>query len=415
MPDDTVQDLLANPDFQKLSPAAQTIVISKRFPEFSKLSPDAQKIVLSKSAPKVEAPPPQAPGVAPTGDTLNDIFSATHELAPLPSEASAAGNLPMIGAMAATGGLGPEAGALVRLAAGVGGAGAGSVGKQVLQGRTPSVGETALDATVQGAVPEVAGSTLSAVGNKLAPAASQSLARILRLPAKAFMFNREPAQEVLERGLASGSLETTRNAIGEASKQVTSQLETTLKNTNGTVDIFGPASDISKSLPSPAVANRFEQVILDAADKLGLKNLDRLTPLETNQLKQEVAKQARFVEGDMRPSVANAARQFGGKLKDSLVGLNADVAPLLESSANLTEASKGADFAVRSEKRGLTKGLISGFEVNKPGSYLRPITDRPSGAQTMFRVAQTLKNAGVGISTALRIALGMTYPQGTEE
>src|SRR5256885_17242126 len=45
------QALLADPEFQKLSPEAQHIVIGKRFPEYASLSPEAQKIVLSKAAP----------------------------------------------------------------------------------------------------------------------------------------------------------------------------------------------------------------------------------------------------------------------------------------------------------------------------------------------------------------------------
>lgn len=363
--------------------------------------------VIQKQFPKKE---PSAPGVTPTQDPLADMFSATHNLAPLGSEEQAAGNIPMLTAMAASGVAGPEAGLITRLLTSVAGAGTGSVAKQALQNRPITAGETALDATLQGALPEVAGGTITGIANRLTPVASQSLARILRLPAKAFMFGREPAQEVLERGLASGSLKETASSISQASKEVTSQLNDVLKNTNGTVDVFGPASEVSKSLPNPSVSNRFEQLVLDAADKLGLKNLDRLSPAEANSLKQEVAKQARFVEGDLRPSVANAAKQFGGKLKDSIVGLNPDVAPLLESSANLTEASKGADFAVRSEKRGLSKGLLGGVEINKPGTYARILTDTPTGAQTLFRLANSLKDHTT-ISNALRVAFSMLYPE----
>src|SRR5258708_766660 len=57
---DSPQDLLSNPEFQKLSPEAQHIVIGKKFPEYANLSPEAQKIVLSKAQPQAKplfAPP----------------------------------------------------------------------------------------------------------------------------------------------------------------------------------------------------------------------------------------------------------------------------------------------------------------------------------------------------------------------
>lgn len=95
---------------------------------------------------------PQAPGVAPTKDTLADMFSATHNLAPMGTEKEAAGNLPMLAATAASSAAGPEAGVLVRILLGMFGAGAASPIKQKLQGKEITGGETAFD-TATGAVP----------------------------------------------------------------------------------------------------------------------------------------------------------------------------------------------------------------------------------------------------------------------
>src|SRR5438046_6562309 len=96
------------------------------------------------------------------------------------------------------------------------------------------------------------------LGEKFSPMASQSLARILRLGPKAFQFGREPAEEVLTRGLATGNLKEMVGNIGEASKQVTSELNSALKNAPGTVDVFNAATEASKSIPNPAAASRFE-------------------------------------------------------------------------------------------------------------------------------------------------------------
>src|SRR6266550_7284021 len=68
--------------------------------------------------------------------------------------------------------------------------------------------------TALGAGAELGGAGAKYVGEKLAPLASQSLARILRLSPKAFQFGREPAEEVLTRGLATGSLKEMVGGIG---------------------------------------------------------------------------------------------------------------------------------------------------------------------------------------------------------
>ncbi len=239
--------------------------------------------------------------------------------------------------------------------------------------------------------------------------ASQSLARILRLGPKAFQFGREPAEEVLTRGLATGNLKEMVGNIGEASKQVTSELNTVLKKAPGTVDVFQAATDASKSIPNPAAVNRFEQTVLDAADKLGLKNLDKLTNVEANELKQEVARQARFVEGDLKPSVASASKIFGGKVKDSLIGNAPEAKDLLESSANLTEASKAGEHAVRMEKAGRTESGLSAVDIKKPSTYARLATDTITGAKTLFNVANMLKDH-TSMANALRLAFQIIYP-----
>src|SRR6266550_60989 len=172
--------------------------------------------------------------------------------------------------------------------------------------QSPTVGSVAGESALY-AAPQPVSEGGAWLGEKFSPMASQSLARILRLGPKAFQFGREPAEEVLTRGLATGNLKEMVGNIGEASKQVTSELNTVLKKAPGTVDVFQAATDASKSIPNPAAVNRFEQTVLDAADKLGLKNLDKLTNVEANELKQEVARQARFVEGDLKPSVASAS------------------------------------------------------------------------------------------------------------
>jgi hypothetical protein len=219
----------------------------------------------------------------------------------------------------------------------------------------------------------------------------------------------------LERGLSSGSLTKTAESIREASKQVTSDLKDVLHNAQGTVNVENHAIDIANQLPGKA-GNRFLQVVDDAAEKLGFRNnqLSSLSAEQANALKQEVAKQAKYVEGDLRPSVATAGKMFGGRLKDELVKIAPEAKDLLESSANLTEASKGADYAVRAEKAGQSKGLLGGVQVNKPATYARAVTDSPTGAQSLFNVAQALKDH-TSVANALRVAFSLIYPGSTRE
>lgn len=411
---DTPQDLLGDPEFQKLSPEAQHIVISKKFPEYAKLSPEAQKIVLSKSASQGTAatsdnpltpeqmkmvkqmPPSRVGSVMRTGSgSEEDIKSALHQI-------------PLAG-----GALGGAVGGMPGAALG---GGAGEALAQLIDtARTGKPAESpvtdiATQGTLQGVL-EGGGQAASWAGGKLAPIASQSLARILKLSPKAFQFGREPAQEVLERGLASGSLKETAASIGEASKQVTSQLNGVLKSSPGTVNIENASLDIANSLPGNA-GNRFLKVVDDAAAKLGYRSnqLSSLTNAEANALKQEVARQARFVEGDLKPSIANASKTFGGRIKDGIIKNVPEAGDLLESSANLTEASKGADYAVRAEKAGKGEGGISAMDIKKPSTYLRFATDTITGTKLLFKMAQGLKDSGIPISQALRTAFSVIYP-----
>lgn len=425
------QDLLNDPEFQKLSPEAQHIVIGKKFPEYAKLSPEAQKIVLSSTkvqnvpegttpenmaavaeANKTNSPypltsPAALPGVAPS---LEPNISGSRALTP--EEQSQESDvfkkgMPMLAAnVASEGSASLPLLARMAVAGGAGGLTSAAVGGDK--------GDIAANTAI-GAGAEVPGAAAKFVGEKVTPMASQSLARILRLSPKAFQFGREPAQEVLERGLASGSLKETASSIGEASKQVTSELNDMLKKSSGTVDAFAAGTEASKSIPNTAAANRFEQLVLDAADKLGLKNLGKLSNADSNALKQEVARQARFVEGDTRPSVASAAKVFGGKIKDGIISNVPAAEDLLQSSANLTEASKGADYAVRAEKAGQSKGLLGGVQINKPATYARAFTDTVTGAKTIFKIANSLKESGVPLSQILRTAFQIVYPQSEEQ
>lgn len=428
---DTPQDLLGDPEFQKLSPEAQHIVIGKKFPEYAKLSPEAQKIVLSstkiQTAPEGTTPenmaavteankanspypltsPAALPGVAPS---LEPNISGSRALTP---EEQAQENdvfkkgMPMLAAnVASEGAASLPLLARMAVAGGTGGLTSAAVGGDK--------GDIATNTAI-GAGAEVPGAAAKFIGEKLTPMASQSLARILKLSPKAFQFGREPAQEVLERGLASGSLKETASSIGEASKQVTSELNDMLKKSSGTVDAFAAGTEASKSIPNTAAANRFEQLVLDAADKLGLKNLGKLSNADANALKQEVARQARFVEGDLRPSVAGAAKAFGGKIKDGIISNVPAAEDLLQSSANLTEASKGADYAVRAEKAGQGRSGLSAVDIKKPATYPRLATDTIKGTSLLFKAANGLRDSGVPISQALRMAFGLVYPNTSEE
>jgi hypothetical protein len=397
---DSPQDLLSNPEFQKLSPEAQHIVISTKFPEYAKLSPEAQKIVLSKAAPADSAATPAekeyrpsffagVSGAPPTMAEMDPQQIAAYDErerqkivkgAPIVASAASAG-MPMLARMGVTG----SAAGLSSLLTG---------------GSTEEAGANIRNNAV---LPELGGSALAKTGQFLGKAASHSLARILRLTPKSFQFGREPAQEVLESGLATGSLAGMAKSIEQASKETTADLNSALQSTRGTVNAENHAIDIANSLPG-AMGNRFLKVVDDAAAKLGFRSnqLSNLTAGEANALKMEVARQARFVEGEARQSVASAGKAFGGKVKDSLVGLNPDVKDLLDTSANLTEASKGANFAIRAEKAGQGKSGLAGFDAKKPVTYARPVTDTTVGTQTLFKVAQALKDT-VGTSNALRM------------
>lgn len=276
----------------------------------------------------------------------------------------------------------------------------------------PSVGGVATEAALKYGLPQGIGEGADYLAAKMGPVAQHALARILKLTPKSFQFGREPAQEVLEQGLAKGTVPEMAKSIETASKQVTSQLKDALTSTKGAVNAQGIKLDLAADLPE-AAAKRFMQVVNDAAEKIGAKDLSNMTAVQANELKQEVARQAKFVEGDMRLSVGNVSKVFGGKIKDSLIGLNPDVKDLLESSANLTEASKGANLAVRSEQAGRGSGFTSGVTVNKPSTYGRAF-DTPNRASTLFRIANMLKDSGAPLSSVLRTAFGLAYPGGEE-
>jgi len=274
-----------------------------------------------------------------------------------------------------------------------------------------AIGGNVPESALMGAGGELGSAGLSKVGELGSSLASKSLARILRLTPKSVAFGREPAEEVLREGIAGGSLEKLVPKIGEASKQVTAQLNDVLKNAPGTVNIENASLDVANSLPG-AMGNRFLKVVDDAAMKLGFRSnqLSSLSNAEANALKQEVARQARFVEGDARASVANAAKVFGGRIKDSLIRNAPEAEPLLQSSANLTEASKAGDYALRAEKVGQGKSGLSSFDVKRPSTYLRPLTDTVTGAKLLFKAAQALQESGVSASDALRSAFYLIYP-----
>lgn len=398
---DSPQDLLGNPEFQKLSPEAQHIVISTKFPEYAKLSPEAQKIVLSKAAPenthgvtpdpRVEAMP--APSKIP--GNLRGHPEEGYQPQDINSSATTAGGM-------AGGLIGGIPGAA---AGGTAGAALGQVLHPTGEGPVGIAGEGALQGIFEGA-----GKVISPLGSKLSDVASQSLARILRLSPKAFQFGREPAQEVLEQGIAGNSLPKLVENIGLASKQTTAELKNALGAAKGTINAENLSLDVANSLPGNA-GNRFLKVVDDAAAKLGFRSnqISNLSPLQVNELKQEIARQGKFVEGDMRASVGNAIKQFGGRAKDEIVKLAPDAGPLLETSANLTEASKAGDYAIRMEKAGKSKGALSDVELNRPSTYPRALTDTTLGSKTLFRVADALKSS-VGVANALRVAFHLVYP-----
>lgn len=304
--------------------------------------------------------------------------------------------------------------------AGLGGAAGESAAELIRMAATGKPAESpvtdiATQGTLQGLL-EGSGKAISWAGGKLAPVASQALARILRLNPKAYQFGREPAEEVLREGIKGGSLKTLVENIGQASKETTSKLNDMLKAAPGTVNIENASLDVANSLPGEA-GNRFLKIVDDAATKLGYRSnqLSSLSNAESNALKQEVARQARFVEGDLRPSMANAVKVFGGKIKDGIIKNVPDAEGLLQSSANLTEASKAGDYAVRAEKAGQSRSGLSAVDIKKPSTYLHPITDTVTGAKTLFRFADALKDSGVPISLALRTAFNIVYPGSSNE
>src|SRR5206468_2527775 len=142
-----------------------------------------------------------------------------------------------------------------------------------------------------------------------------------------------PAAEVLEQGIAGNSLPKLVENIGVASKETTAQLNTLLKGTEGAVNAENIAIDVANSLPGTA-GNRFLKVVDDAADKLGLRSnqLSNLSAADMNALKQEIARQGRFVENDLKQSVGSAIKAFGGRAKDEIIKLNPDTESLLQTS-----------------------------------------------------------------------------------
>src|SRR5204863_5903364 len=112
---------------------------------------------------------------------------------------------------------------------------------------------------------------------------------------------------------------------------------------------------------------------------------------------------------DLRPSVASASKIFGGKVKDSLVANVPEAEHLLDSSANLTEASKAGDYAVRAEKAGKTSSGLSAVDIKKPSTYPRLATDTITGARTLFNMANMLKDH-TSMANALRLAFQIVYP-----
>lgn len=319
-----------------------------------------------------------------------------------------------IGSVAAPAAI-PAVSGLTGVALRTGLATAGAVPGVAAGQQNPSPGSVTEEAALKYGLPHGAGETVGYLTDKLAPLAQHALARVLRLTPKAFEFGREPVHEVLEQGLAKGTVPEMAKSIEAASKQTTSQLNEALEGTKGTVNAENHAIDVSNTLPG-TMGNRFLKVVDDAMEKLKLRSnqLSSLTPAQTNELKQEVARQAKFVEGDAKASVASAGKMFGGKLKDDLIALNPNVKDLLETSANLTEASKGANLAVRAEKAGRGSGITGGVTLNKPSTYGRAI-DTPTRASTVFRIANMLKDSGVPISAVLRTAFGLAYPTTGEE
>lgn len=401
------QALLADPDFRKLSPEAQHIVMGKKFPAYTKLSPEGQRVVLDFSKAQPLGSNAEAPLFAPPGDTGRIVMPVAGGVG-IPMDLGSPeaaktfrkenANVGPMAAASLTGGMSEGLPLLAR--AGLGAAAAGGVAAGT--GSEHPI----IDALTQGAGPELGGAAIEG----LSSVASKALARLLRLSPKAFQFGKEPAKEVLEQGISGLSLPKLVENIGTASKQTTAQLNDVLKASKGTVNAENIALDIDKNLPSN-VSNRFLKVVDDALGTLQLRSnqLSNLNAAQANALKQELARQGKFVEGDMRASVGSAIKQFGGKLKDNIIQIAPDAEDLLHTSANLTEASKGGDYALRMEKAGRGNGPLADINPLKVSTYPRILTDSTFGVKTMFKIANTLKDT-VGTANALRIAFKLAFP-----
>lgn len=428
MADDQITQMVNDPDFGKLSPTEQRKALAAHDPAFGKASDEViSQFVSAHHSQGLQLPDVNAQAKAygtrmlgaeadqpttqstPYGLVVNEPISPESKaLKRTAEQGTLIDQAPMLAATAASGGT-AEMGVLARLGASAMAAG----GTKAATGGTQD--DVAESVALNSIIPELGGQAVTSTAKAAANASGPALARVLRLTPKSVQFGREPAQEVLERGLAKGSLPEIKASIENASKQVTSDLNAALKGTKGTVNAENLSLDVANQMGGTA-GNRFLKIVDDAADKLGLRTnqLSNLSAADANALKQEVARQAKFVEGDMRPSIANGGKIFGGKLKDELIKLNPEVRPLLESSANLTEASKGADYAVRAEKVGQGKGLLGGVQLNKPGTYVRAVTDRPSAPQLLYKIANNLKDH-TPISNALRAAFSLVYGNQGEE
>ena len=286
--------------------------------------------------------------------------------------------------------------------------GASAGGVELAGGGTPK--QAAIQAAIQG--PGGEAFTAFRLAGPLTRTAGRSLARKLGITEKAFQFGREPAQEVLERGIKGLRLDTLVTNIKQASKEVTSDLNQLLDKAKGVIDGEQLALEISNRFP-PGIGARFLASVDDAVLRLKITNVRQMTATQANQLKQEAAKFAKFVEGDIKPAVANAGKEFGGALKDKLLSLAPKAKDLLESSANLTEASKAGERAMRVVKTGRPQTGFGGLDIGRPTTYARTLTDTIAGAKLLFGLAHQLKDA-VGHSAALRIAFAAAFP-GDEE
>lgn len=374
------------PDTQAQAQALATRALS---PETQVGAEYLQKIAIPGGKPLGQASP-AAPRITPEAMELAGVESTGRAIENIPT---AAGIL----SSAFTGGLPLLARA--GIAAGAAGGGAGLIGA------TPE--EALTTGAIQGVVPELGAAGLGQIAKGLSPAAARALSRILGISEKAVQFGREPAEEVLRQGIQGRSIPTLVENIGKANREVTTQLEQVLKSAQGTVDAQTAALQVASNIPNTSVSSRFLSLVDDAANKLGLTNLDSLTPSQANALKKEIAKSARFVEGDIRAVIGNANKTFGGRLRDGIVAAVPEAEGLLETSANLTEASKAGQLMVRKMKVGKAPTSVS---LHEPGTLLRGITDTTIGVKTLFKAAEVLSQT-TPVSNALRIAFRLVFPQ----